>query len=446
MNKLDLFKMSWDSLLRRKTRTILTILGVVIGTCSIIVMLSLGIAMDRGFQEFLQEMGDLTVIEVYPQGQFMGGQGSSRTQQRQTQLNDATISSFNKIPGVKAVMATREKYMRIGAGRHIANVNVVGVDPEVMESFGFTAEEGRLLHANDRESMVFGHDVPHQFYNPRLRQSFHYGPAGDEAPPVDVLTSSLLITSDMSHGDRQTDRPDHTDDKEPLKHDVRGVGILERSHDQKDYQVFMSLSSFESILEQEQRHNRETQNRSQRDEYDSVRIKAASINEVDGILKLLQDQGYQTFSLTQILDDMKNTARMTQAILGGIGAVSLLVAAIGITNTMIMSIYERTREIGVMKVIGATLSDIKGLFLIEAGLIGFGGGLLGVCFSYLISYGLNQLGSGFMGPGSAQRLSIIPISLALAALLFSTVVGLIAGYSPARRAMKLSALEAIRND
>lgn len=446
MNKLDLFKMSWDSLLRRKTRTILTILGVVIGTCSIIVMLSLGIAMDRGFQDFLQEMGDLTVIEIHQQGHFAGSSAGSRTQQRQTQLNDATIASFKKIPGVEAVMATRETYMRIGAGRHIANANVVGIDPEVMEAFGFTASEGRLLHSNDRDSVIFGHAIPYQFNNPRLRQSAYYGPPGEGPPPVDVLTSSMLLTTDMRYGERQTDRPDATEEKDPLKHDVRGVGVLKESHDQKDYQVFMTLHALETILEQEQRHSRDTQNRSRNDEYDGVQIKATSIHEVERIQKVLQDQGFQTFSLLQILDDMKNTARMTQGILGGIGAVSLLVAAIGITNTMIMSIYERTREIGVMKVIGATLTDIKGLFLIEAGLIGFGGGLIGVFFSYLISYGLNQLGAGFMGPGSTQSLSIIPISLALMALLFSTIVGLIAGYSPARRAMKLSALEAIRND
>jgi putative ABC transport system permease protein len=146
---------------------------------------------------------------------------------------------------------------------------------------------------------------------------------------------------------------------------------------------------------------------------------------------------------------MKKTSGLIQAILGGLGAVPLFVAAIGITNTMVMSIYERTKEIGVMKVIGAQLKDIKRLFLFEAAMIGLFGGVLGIGISYGISAIINTVLSGMNGDTGyygPQLLSDIPAWLAISGMSFSTVIGLIAGYYPAVRATKLSALEAIRTE
>jgi len=124
---------------------------------------------------------------------------------------------------------------------------------------------------------------------------------------------------------------------------------------------------------------------------------------------------------------------------------------------MVMSIYERTREIGVMKVIGANLRDIRRMFLIEAGMIGFIGGVIGVGVSLLlsllmntvlydiISIALSQIGGGF-GYGAETVISVIPLWTVFAAVAFSTLIGVIAGYSPASRAMKLSALESLKNE
>ncbi len=122
---------------------------------------------------------------------------------------------------------------------------------------------------------------------------------------------------------------------------------------------------------------------------------------------------------------------------------------------MVMSIYERTREIGVMKVLGCQLSAIRGMFLFEASMIGFIGGILGVGLSLAASYAFNNVkalqgalggNNPFGNPETASALSIIPPWLILVAIIFSTLVGLISGYLPARRATKVSALEAIKND
>ena len=148
----------------------------------------------------------------------------------------------------------------------------------------------------------------------------------------------------------------------------------------------------------------------------------------------------------RLLEQME--VQTVHLVLCGIGSITLLVAAIGIINTMVMSIYERTREIAIMKVIGATFNDIRMMFLAEAGLIGLLGGIFGLIFSYTLSFLLNKFAVGFMGGIGAEgsAISVIPWWLAVFAIVFSILIGLLAGVYPANRAVKLSPIEAMRNN
>ena len=154
------------------------------------------------------------------------------------------------------------------------------------------------------------------------------------------------------------------------------------------------------------------------------------------------DMGYYAYSNAEWVEQMEEQYAMVQAVLGGIGAVSLFVAAIGIANTMMMSIYERTKEIGIMKVLGCSLGRIRDLFLMEAGFIGLCGGALGLLVSYWISAVINVL----VSDSGYSTLSYIPLWLSSAALVFAVLIGMLAGLLPALRAMKLSALSALRNE
>ncbi len=157
--------------------------------------------------------------------------------------------------------------------------------------------------------------------------------------------------------------------------------------------------------------------------------------------------GFQTYSNAEFLETMQEQYFMIQAVLGGIGAVSLLVAAIGIANTMMMSIYERTKEIGVIKVLGCSLKNIKQMFLMEAGFIGLLGGLVGNVLSFMVSFVINKIAGSVAGAmGIASDISYIPPWLVLISLVFAIFVGMAAGYFPALRAMRLSPLAAIRNE
>lgn len=458
MNSLDLLRMSCGNLWRRKLRTFLTMLGVVIGTSSIILMLSLGFAMDASFKESLQQMGSLNVIEVNRFGGYNPEQGSKRS--RNVQLDDAAVASFQKIAGVEAVMPVKNAYLRVIDGKMVGDVNVIGLDPALMEVFDFKLDEGRLLMAEDKDAMVFGKQVAFSFRNPRLQNKPHggmvfyrggnaNGEGPEPEPPVNLLNDRLMLTTDMGYGEkRQNVSESDNNYTPPAPVKIKGVGILQDNQGEATYSAYMNIATLEKIQEEERKARHQARSSSGEDKYSVIRVKVEDIQLVETVQKQIAALGYQSHSLADMLKSVKKEFKVIQAILGGIGAVSLLVAAIGITNTMIMSIYERTREIGVIKVLGANLRDIRRLFLLEAGMIGLSGGLIGVCCSTLISLALNLAAARFINPGMGgpTKISVIPVELVLAAVAFSTVVGLIAGYSPANRAMKLSVLDAIRTD
>lgn len=179
--------------------------------------------------------------------------------------------------------------------------------------------------------------------------------------------------------------------------------------------------------------------------YENLQVVVDKPENVETAEEAIRRLGYQTNSMAEANQEIENQTRTIMLILGGIGSIAFIVSAIGIINTMLMSIYERQKEIGVMKVIGASVSDIQTMFLIESGFIGFFGGILGLLISLLVGNIINKvfagLGDGMIG---INKIIIIPVWLALVGVGFSALVGILAGYLPARRATKLSAIDALR--
>ena len=199
-------------------------------------------------------------------------------------------------------------------------------------------------------------------------------------------------------------------------------------------------------------------------EYNNLILKTDDVNNVESVEAAIQEMGFGSYSSASERENMRKQTLRGQLMLAGLAAVSLLVAALNIANTMTMAIYERTREIGVMKVLGCEIADIRTMFLIESGAIGFVGGVAGSVLGLGVGFVLNHLGdimgllgqsvdlSGLMGGGyyymgmDSGTISLIPPWLILAALAFATCIGLLSGVAPANRAVKISALEAIRHD
>lgn len=458
MNNIDLITMGLKNLWRRKLRTFLTILGVIIGTASIVIMVSLGFGMSESFKNEINQMGSLNTINVHPPHDMVweGDRPVRNTNINKAVLNDKAVADFSSITGVEAVSPIVENYIKFVSGRYSASISIKGIAPETMEAFDFEVVQGRILQAGDTLSIVFGNSIPTMFQEEGSmgRDIYYYDP--DTEPKVDLLSDRLVMTFDMSYGLKT--RRENLDPNSKLynKYKVKGVGILKAGDYERDYYAFMSLNQLQKIIDEKEKveskinKGRPSLNPRNKNNYDRVMVKVGDMKDVQNIQEQIKDMGFEAYSLSDFLDSMQKTAATIQAVLGGIGAISLLVAALGITNTMIMSIYERTKEIGIMKVIGAALPDIGKIFLFEASIIGLIGGILGITISYSASFVLNQFSAqfgGVLGPGGPNsKISIIPLWLALSSVGFTTIVGLVSGFYPARRAMKLSALEAIKTE
>ena len=421
--------------MRRKTRTILAVIGVIVGVCAIVVMVSIGVGLRVGFQSQMEGFGNLHTIEIYNYGGGPSGQ--------QVQLDESTINKMAKIPGLTAITPVQNAYLTIGVGKMKTEASVRGVDPEYIAKMDYDLEKGRLFTAGDKDAnvLLFGRNVACQFYNPRKASGADWS---NTEPTVDVVSRDVIVTGDWAWGTNDQGSSE-------IKYETfecEGVGLMASMDDETSYNVYMPIKALEKIINANTKA--EGGNVSgQKKTYNNALAYVSDIEMVSEVSKAIkEDYGFQTYSLNDMLEELQKTASTIEMVLGGIGAVSLLVAAIGIANTMIMSVYERTKEIGIMKVIGASLRDIEKMFLVEAGLIGFGGGVIGVAISYAISILMNtvlvDLLAGLTGTGGPA--SVIPWWLAVGALMFATLVGLISGWAPARRAMKLSVLEGLKNE
>lgn len=463
----DEITLSARNLLRRKGRTALTLVGVVIGTCMVVLMISLGIAQTKTNEKMLQSWGDLTQIQIYGYGMMQGSDG------KPLYLDDAAIASIKQLPHVAAATPYAQGYNLQGtitAGRNDRYTmdisNLIGIDPTALEPMGFTLQSGSWptnTPASEKATklqVLVGSSTGYNFqdsrksYNSpkRYRYEGQTDANGKELPPfVDIDKDKMTLTIKTGEGSTEKGRSWQLEIVGVLTPDgAKGYwtqsGVVLRIQDMQMLQkVYCDL----------------TKTKLEAKSYEQVYVKVDDLSSVTDVENAIHELGFtNTYSMNQQREEMQKQVMKSQMIFGGIAAVSLLVAAINIINTMTMAIYERTREIGVMKVLGCELGNIRTMFLLESSTIGFIGGLIGLIISLIASFVLNHLsvlGQGFdlsgmmgggyyMGSDGSTAISIIPPWLMLAALVFATLVGLVAGILPANKAVRISALEAIRHD
>lgn len=482
----DLLRLSTDNLRRRKGRTALTVIGVVVGTFAIIVMISLGIASNAQNEAMLQSWGDLTQIQIW--NYSYGATGDT------PKLDDEMLETFRSHEHVVAATPfysanSINGSILAGKGdRYEAYMwDCYGVDMNALEAMEFQLQSGNWI-AEDvnlgkkKIPVLVGANFAYQFqdtrksYNSGKRQRWagQTDSLGNPVPPfVDINKDKLTLklTAYDTNGNEKSSEYQlvvmGVFVSDTSKHYFTESGIAMRVADmkllEKEYQ---RLSGNKNTSSGSVMISNGTVMREQDNGYQEVYVKVDDVDNVGAVEDWIHDIGYeQTNSLTQIREEMQASVVKSQMILGGTAAVALLVAALNIANTMMMSIYERTKEIGVMKVLGCEVGKIRNMFLVEAGAIGLLGGIIGVALSYAASailnnintiaalFGgggidlsglLNSLGGMYGGMGGA--ISIIPPWLVLLGLGFSTLVGILSGLWPAIRATKISALEAIRHE
>lgn len=451
----DLIAMALRNLNSRRLRTFLTVLGVVIGATSIIIMLSIGVGFKKINNDFFASLGDLTVLDVRSD-MIWSDEMEKNARKDNKKLNNQAVSEIKQVPHVSAVMALYSGNAQLKSGRLESGAQVVAIDPSVMEAFGYKVQKGRLLNATDKTGgVVLGNGVEN--FNNYERRIFD-----KHVDTMKNVVNMVILHMDRSNKDGGMydggfDSMEGETNGEPkeLSEKLKVVGVLEETGDwQKSQAMIMSFDYLEKLQKDMEKLNMVKPLNKAKLQYDNIKVKVDDAKNVDAVTAELKDLGYNpTNFYAEMLKQSQQQLVIVQAVFGAIGGIAFLVAAIGITNTMIMSIYERTKEIGVMKVIGASIKDIQKLFLVESGFIGFIGGAMGIIISLLLSTLFNVLSRSFFmnefqGTGATlnPKISIIPLWLIITALVFSSLVGVIAGYIPARRAMKLSALEAIRTE
>ena len=451
----DLIKLSTDNLKRRKGRTILTVLGVIIGTCSIVMMMSIGEAIDKSTEDMMQGMGDLTQITVY----------NWRSEEEQEPLTDSVIEQIGAMEHVKvATPIFQSNYIGsvtvLGgkSGKYQINCwmgqggEIMGMNKEAIAEYGYELVDGRYPNDKDKPfTVIAGEKAEYQFYNPKRQWPYNrVDPEPDEngvvaEPFVDIYKDKITISL-----------PAQEEGGKAVEENLNVVGIIKEDFN-KGYETYGGfIMDIEDLIELEEEYIKvnkiRVENKNKERSYNQAVIKVTDIEYVDEILTAIEDMGYDYSSPTSYIEEIKKSTQTIQLILAGLGSISLLVAAISIANTMTMAIYERRREIGIMKVLGCEIKNIRAMFLFESAGIGFFGGVIGVAISYLLSFVLNNIATSMMtsynvyGEVTKTYISIIPIWLAFVGIGFSTMVGMLSGYIPANKAVKISALTAIKND
>lgn len=445
MKKSDLFLMAIQNLKNRKSRTKLTVIGVVIGTCAIVIMVSIGVGINTTITS-MYSTSSATHITVSSPVYDYAQQGEEK---QRTPLDDSAVEYLKSIDGVNAVIPiiNMNEGVGISRGKYImTNASVVGVNFDQLEQLGVKFLQGEKLDNKSGNIAYFGERAVLNFADKRGGSVKYEVNSNNEITECEInpMTDTFYIGAVDTSAENQSANTQ-------LKDKLRVAGVIKidggSSFDSAS-SVFVDMNTAKKLVND---YNKLTTGEKKSNEYSEIYVHVKDIDSVKAVQDNVRMVGLESYSDQDSLDSTKKIMMVVQLVLGAIGAVSMFVAAFGISNTMVMAVYERTKEIGVMKVIGCDIADIKALFLCEAGIIGLMGGAIGVVISWIVSLIANAVASvvlSSMGAeaGMAVTVSSVPWWLALLGVGFATLVGVVSGLSPASRAVKVSALKAIHNE
>ena len=399
----DFLRLAAISIEHRPIRSWLTILGIVIGVAAIISLISIGQGMQVAISEQLGRLGTDKVIVMPGGGGLMGAMGGMGG--TIGKLTDDDIELIGNVRGVEDAAGMVFKMGKIKFGNEVKYTYIMGMPTSkesswILENLQVT---GRYLGEGDRYKAVVGYMYPNGLF---FKKKVGVGSS------IEIQDQQFRVVGAMEKiGNRQDDTEVYIplDVAQELFNETDEVGMIYAK-----VRTGYDPAEVAGRIEQEMRDDRD-------------------------LKKGEEDFTVQT--MQQVANAMKNILGIVQTILVGIASIALLVGGIGILNTMYTSVMERTREIGIMKAIGAKNSDVLLIFLIESGLMGLVGGGFGILAGVGMAKGA-ELYASYAGY-TMVRAAITPSLLAFG-LIFSFAVGTIAGFLPARRASKLKPADALR--
>lgn len=470
----DLFQMGMTNLWRTKLRTFLTTLGVTIGIGALVSMVSFGTGMQKNVTDAFLENDLFTSMQVTSQRvdieEIMSGnvqEAVESMQEESVPLNDSILSVIENIPGVDIAFPEIRFPVKIRLGEEEWSCYLRALPAamgrykpfsEIPHGNFFTSDTASSLVITPRALGKLKIEVKDGPRISRLAVADSIGGIRMLAPdsiiglPVEVISSTLDVSSMMKNPFAHLQPNARLPVKEtaitfricgiqqkPTGFDSRqfGAGIVVPIQSAGKIPQ-LGFSSVWDLLKDNHKEN----------SFASLYVRVESISKMDSVKAGIKRMGLGVFSIADQLEEIKRGFIVLDIALGTIGAIALLVAALGIINTMVMSILERTREIGIMKAIGGSENEIKGIFFIEAGSIGFFGGLFGLGLGWVITRITNIIANYYIVKEGGMHVDLfyIPAWLIVGAMVFSILVSLLAGLYPAVRAARVDPVEALRHD
>ncbi len=404
MNFLESFRVAWMALKSNKMRALLTMLGIIIGVAAVIAMMALGQGASVAVSKSIQSMGN-NLLSVFP-GQFRGP-GASLGQARPLSLDDAEVIT-SSVSGVVAVAPEMNRNAQVKHDEKTWNTHVVGTTPDYQGVRNFPLASGAFLGEADmagkRKVCVIGETVRQNLFD-----------EGEDPLGQTIKINRVNFTVIGLLGKKGSAGFSDQDDQIILPINTAIARLFGGSRNRGLSTISVQAAS-EGVMP-------------------GVQDQIASLLRREHKLGPQDEDDFSVRSQTEILKAMQSTTQTFTFLLAGIAMVSLLVGGIGIMNIMLVSVTERTREIGVRKAVGARPSDILGQFLIESLVLSLVGGVIGILLGVVGAQLLSQL--------AGWNTLILPGSILLA-FLFSSSVGVFFGYYPARRAAGMDPIVALR--
>lgn len=412
---------------QRGVRTFLTILGVVIGVISIVSLLAIGIGVKNELLSVVEATGSVTEVKI---------SGVNEGKRKDKMITDRKAADLEKLEYVQAVYPQTEILARVDYKKFTGYTLITGIPKAYMDEIEIEKGE-RPVESGIKPELLIGNHAMDIFFNESTGAGFIETDEEDEEEREvpDLTGEDMMVQFNMGEDNEKSCR-------------LKISGMTKDN----SYNMYCNLDVLKKYLKQNTEDGKipgqpvNTNNENYHEWiYDSAVIKVDDVEHVEKVIKRLQDMGFQTENNKELLDSMQREIKIVQFLLGGIGMIALVVAVIGIGNTMTTSVYDRINEIGILKVLGCDPDELLYLFLLESGILGGLGGLIGIIISYgMTELGVNKLAVKLLNMPKGTELAVIPLWLAASAFFFAVILGVLAGFFPAKWAAKLKPIEAVR--
>lgn len=396
---LDTIRISARSFKNNRLRTFLTIMGISVGIASIFFLVSLGYGFQKVVLERIATSDSLLSLDVYPQVTDKGEAGI---------ILSSDLDKIQDISGIVKTAPVITQKFKIHSGEYTTDAKVNITDMDFFKLEGIAIQSGEIMNNESQNEAVVTSAV---------LDLLHIDSNKFEGKEITIDISTL------SEAERENEESDNIKEKK-----YKIVGLINDRAKANIYVTSRSVSNFGF------------------DYFNRIKIKVSGEGEIDPVRRSLMEEGYIVSAISDTVDQTRKIFKVIQIVLLSFGMLALIVSAIGMFNTMTISLLERTQEIAIMKSLGASATDIWGMFLTESVLIGFLGGTLGIGIGFLgtevFNFLLNFVARNF--GGMSVDIFYIPFWFVVFIIVFSTVVGLVTGFYPAKRAAALDTLEALR--